>query len=198
MAHPEPSFHTAEMVRALIDEEHAWPRYETLYGELVVTPAPGGAHNWIADRLCAELLAYLDRWPVGMAFSAPADVSWGRRDVLVQPDVFVVPMEQGRRAIRLGGESWAAVRHLLLAVEIVSPGSGRRDRFAKRVLYQRQGVEAYWVIDPERREAEWWTPDAEEPRVERERLAWHPAGADEPFAFDLAARFAVVHGERAP
>ena len=197
MAHREsdaPAFHTAEMVRALIQEDRAWPRFETLYGELAVTPAPEGAHQLLVSELVVELGLYLRRWPVGRVFASPADISWGRSDVLVQPDVFVVPAAQARDAVRLDGPSWGAVRRLVLAVEIVSPGSGRRDRFTKRVLYQREGVADYWVIDLVRREAEVWAPDAEAPRTERERLAWHPEGAGEPFAFELTPRFDEVHG----
>src|SRR5687768_369778 len=29
-----PLYHTAEMVRSLIEETHHWPRYETVHGEL--------------------------------------------------------------------------------------------------------------------------------------------------------------------
>jgi Uma2 family endonuclease len=52
------------------------------------------------------------------------------------------------------------------------------------------GVPLYWVLDPERREAEVWTPERHFPEVERERLTWHPDGADEPLTLDLRALFA--------
>ena len=32
---------TADEVRAMQDEERAWPRYELIDGELLVTPSPG-------------------------------------------------------------------------------------------------------------------------------------------------------------
>ena len=35
-------------------------------------------------------------------------------------------------------------------VEILSPGTGRRDERLKRDLYERVGVDEYWPIDPER------------------------------------------------
>ena len=189
MAHPEPVFHTAEMVRALIDEERGWPRHETFYGELVVTPAPRWPHQWIVGVLHAELLAYLRREPVGVALVAPADISWARPDVLVQPDVFVVP----RTLLGAMHEtmSWTAVTHLLLAVEIASPSTARRDRFAKRVLYQRQGVETYWALDPERQVAEVWTPEATAPVTVGEQLVWHPPGAREPLVLALASLLAL-------
>ena len=189
MAHPAPVFHTAEMVRALIDEERGWPRYETFYGELVVTPAPRWTHQTVALTLATELRAYLQRERVGVVFVSPADISWGRPDVLVQPDVFVVPRTLLGAMHETG--SWVSVTHLLLAVEIASPSTERRDRFAKRALYQRQGVETYWTLDPERRVAEVWTPEATEPVSASEQLVWHPAGARAPLVLALDALLAL-------
>lgn len=34
--------------------------------------------------------------------------------------------------------------------------------------------------------AEVWTPDAQFPIIERERLTWHPRGALAPFVFELS------------
>jgi Uma2 family endonuclease len=173
-----PAYHTAEMVRALINETHHWPRYETVYGELLVTPAPRPEHQEIVRRLIVALSAYLERERVAHVFMSPADVSWGT-DTLVQPDVFAVPLEEAR------ARSWSAIRTLLLAIEIVSPGSARADRFTKRRLYQEVGVPLYWLIDADEGLAEIWTHDAQFPRVERDTLIWQPSGASAPFALSV-------------
>ncbi len=34
-------------------------------------------------------------------------------------------------------------------IEVLSPGSRRRDRLDKRDLYEQHGVKEYWLIDPE-------------------------------------------------
>jgi Uma2 family endonuclease len=132
-----PIYYTADMVRALPDDGN---RYEVVHGELLVTPAPRLWHQKLVWRLGAALETYLHGEPVGEVFASPADISWGR-DVLVQPDVFVVPPEEAR-ALR-----WGSIRTLLLAVEILSPSSRRADRFTKRRLYQERGVVTYWMID---------------------------------------------------
>jgi Uma2 family endonuclease len=175
-----PIYYTADMVRALPDDGN---RYEVVHGELLVTPAPRGVHQLLVTRLVTALANYLEREPVGTALVAPADISWGREDVLVQPDVFVVP---GRVGMNL---EWPDVRGLLLAVEVLSPSSVRADRFVKRRAYQEQAVPLYWIVDADERQVEIWAPDAQLPEVERVRLQWHPAGAAQAFALSLADLF---------
>lgn len=194
MARPQPKnaaseFYTADMVRTLNEANPRWwPRYEAVEGELLVSPAPREQHQLIAQELLVELTLYLRRHPVGHAYMSPADISWGRRDTTVQPDVFVVPGDVFA-AFRRGG-GWIAAVHLRLAAEVVSPRTRKADRFTKRTLYQRRCVEVYWALDPDRRLAEVRTPEADLPAVERERLVWAPPEAEAPFVFDLAARFA--------
>ena len=60
-----------------------------------MSPAPGGWHQEVAARLFVALRFYLERERVGHAFLSPADISWGP-DILVQPDIFVVSLEQAR------------------------------------------------------------------------------------------------------
>lgn len=174
-----PLYYTADMVRALPDDGN---RYETVHGELLVTPAPHLWHQEVVARLFVPLRGYLEREPVGHALASPADISWAP-DVLVQPDVFVADRDQVRTM------DWEQIRHLLLAVEVLSPSSARADRFTKRRLYQEVGIPAYWIVDPDRRLVEVWTPGARAPEVERERLRWHPAGAVTPFTLDLEELF---------
>jgi hypothetical protein len=48
-------------------------------------------------------------------------------DVLVQPDVFVVPRDDARTL------TWSRMRTLLLVAEVLSPSSMEGDRFLKRL-----------------------------------------------------------------
>ena len=172
-----PEYYTADMVRALPDDGN---RYELLWSELLVTPAPVKVHQRIVRRLVVLLDAYCARFGLGETFASPADISWGS-DTLVQPDMFVVTPDQA------AAPDWSAVRDLLLVVEVLSPSTARRDRFHKRKLYQQQGVAIIWLVDPDRRLVEVWTPDAHFPVVETERVSWHPADTTEPLVIDIAA-----------
>ena len=174
-----PIYYTAEMVRALPDDGQ---RYETVYGELLVTPSPRELHQRVLQRLQLAVGNYLDRYPVAATYSSPADISWGP-DILVQPDLFVVDLEQARTG------NWARMQLLLLAIEILSPSTTRYDRFTKRRLYQEVGIPSYWMVDPERRLVEIWTPGATAPFVETEGLYWHPHGAPMPLEIDVQRLF---------
>ena len=170
-----PSFYTADMVRSLPDDGK---RYETVHGELLVTPAPSARHQHAIRELSGRLYPYLKQFPVGTLFTSPADISWAP-DVLVQPDIFVVTASEARAL------EWSRMRSLLLAIEVLSPATQRYDRFTKRRLYQEYRVGCYWMVSIDERAAEVWSPDATVPRQERERLVWYPAGAAEPLIIPL-------------
>jgi Uma2 family endonuclease len=158
-----PEYFTADMVRALPEDGQ---RHEVVLGELLLTPAPGWQHQRIVGRLFRLLAAACDEIGTLEAMIAPADVSWGE-DTLVQPDIFVVPKE-----LAIAGEP-ARAPALALVAEVLSPSTARQDRLPKRALYQRQGVATIWLVDPEQRLVEVWTPDSSRPRVERDELTWH-------------------------
>ena len=171
-----PTYYTADMVRAFPEDGN---RYEVVHGELLVTPAPRLSHQLVVTRLATALSNYLVQYPVGVVLVSPADISWGRRDVLVQPDVFVLSQQDAQT------DDWKRVRRLLLVVEVLSPSTARADRFVKRRRYQEAGVPLYWIVDAEQQQTEVWTPDAEFPTIERDQLVWQPSGAAEPFLLTL-------------
>ncbi len=171
MSMPAAPYYTAEMVRALPDDGK---RYETVHGELLVSPSPRLAHQIVLQRLTLELGNYLKGIGVEGLFCVDADISWGP-DILVQPDLFIADPGELKRA-----ESWSDIQTLHLVVEILSPSSLRADRFTKRRLYQEQRIPAYWVVDVDHQQVEFWTPETLFPVVEHERLTWrHPAAATE-------------------
>ena len=174
-------YYTRDEVLALPDDGN---RYELVYGELLVSPSPALRHQLALSRLFAALFSYVEKQGLGRVLVSPADLSWGRSDVIVQPDVFVIASSHALL------NSWEELRHFHLFVEVVSPSSLRNDRFTKRRLYQAMGVPLYWVIDPVHRNAEVWTPEATTAAVEHPRLTWHAAGASEPLVVDLDKLFA--------
>ena len=115
---------TADEVRALMDESRPAPRYELIDGELLVTPAPGPKHQMAAVLLWQKLQQYVQPRGLGTAYVSPADIELAPGSI-VQPDVFVVPPSEAPL------QRWSEVRRLLLAAEVLSPGSARHDRVRK-------------------------------------------------------------------
>ena len=178
---------SASEVRQLIaDNPRLDPRYELVDGELLVTPSPTRWHQRAVLELGALLRAYLEVHRVGVALISPSDVEL-EPEFLSQPDAFVVPMREWKRLRR----DDSVIRELMLAVEVLSPSSGRHDRVRKRPKYQRHVAE-YWIVDLEARLLERWRPGDERPEVLTEKLEWSPEGATVPFALDLSHFFAAV------
>jgi Uma2 family endonuclease len=165
-----------------------WPRYEVVDGELLVTPAPGIDHQLAIGELFVLLKAYVEEMGIGHVLFSPSDVEL-KRGGLVQPDLYVMSREETIRARRAN-----KARRLLLAVEVLSPGSERADRGRKRELYQAR-VPCYWLFDLEARHVEVWLPGRPRPTIAVDRLEWHPAGASRPFELDLRRYFAKVAGQ---
>lgn len=181
---------TAAEVRSLIEASPlASPRYELVGGELLVTPSPSPRHQNALRLLNAALSDYLEREPVGVPLFSPSDVELEEED-LRQPDGFVVPMDEWRRVLQEGNP----VRKLTLAIEILSPSSGRYDRVQKRPGYQRN-VPEYWIVDVDSRLVERWRPADERPEIITQMLTWHPERALSAMELDLGVFFARVHGE---
>ena len=177
-----PTYYTADAVRAMPDDGN---RYETVHGELLVTPSPKLWHQAILGRLLVSLDRYLEENHVGVVLASPADISWSE-DTLVQPDVFVADLDQARTL------DWREVKTLLLVIEVLSPSTARYDRFTKRRLYQEVEVPDYWIVDLDRRLVELWTPSKELPDTVRDEVTWHPKDAAKPLTLKLDELFRPI------
>src|SRR5690348_7322124 len=162
---------TAREVRELIARNPLrTPRYELVDGELLVTPSPTALHQRAIHRLWRALDGYLQRNPIGEAWTSPFDVEL-EPETITQPDLFVLPIHEVRRAIAEG----LPARELLLAIEALSPTSGRVDKVEKRLVYTRR-VQEYWIVDVDSRLFERWRQHESRPEVVVDSLVWHPRG----------------------
>ena len=174
--------YTAEMVRDLPDDGN---RYETVHGELLITPRQRPWHQIVLSRLNTALTDYLHDQPVGYLLQSPADISWGE-EILVQPDIFVVDPDEASTY------DWTLMKTLLFVGEVTSDTTTDADRITKRLLYQSVGVPAYWVVDPNQKVVDVWVPDATVPEVNKKTVEWHPTGAQEPMVLDLRELFSPL------
>jgi Uma2 family endonuclease len=116
-------------------------KYELSEGALLVVPRPVFFHQ----RATARLVALLDE-QLPERFTAGGDVEVivepGAAATVRVPDVVVV-----RSEVAATNPARFAAGDVLLAVEIVSPGTGRTDRVTKLHEYALAGIPGYWVID---------------------------------------------------
>ena len=180
---------TVDEVRAMQDEERPWPRYELIDGELLVTPGPRRVHQYAVVELFRMLDPYVRAQGVGVVELSPADIEL-ELGTIVQPDVFVSPLIDGRRPMH-----WPQTTSLILAVEVISPSNLRADRVTKRGFYTRRDVAEYWVIDLDARIVERNIGKDPRPEVLDATLEWNPSGASQPLVIDLPAYFSRVFAE---
>ncbi|MBY0488266.1 MAG: Uma2 family endonuclease [Gemmatimonadaceae bacterium] len=167
---------SVEDVWAIPEDGH---RYETVDGELLVSPAPRYGHQAVAMALYAALREWVRARGIGVVLVSPADIILDPY-TLVQPDVFVLP-PVGQDV--MWGKAPAPAP--LLAIEVLSPGTARNDKLRKRPRLQRAGIEC-WLVDPEAQLVERWLPEADRPEVCVTSVRWEPSGSPEGCAIPLA------------
>ena len=180
---------TAAAVRALPDDPAR--RFECVDGELLVSPSPRLPHQSAIGVLFRALDAHVRQHGIGTVVMAPSDLELDPF-TLVQPDLFVLPLVDGRlpRSVDEAGPP-------VLLIEVLSASTARADRVTKRQRYQRFGVE-YWIVDLDARLFERWRPDADRPDVCTDRLTWAVPTLAEACTLALDRYFAEVLGEIPP
>jgi Uma2 family endonuclease len=175
---------TVDLLDALPESNE---RFELIDGELYVTPSPGFEHQSVVGELFVRLVIYIRDAAARScrAVISPSDV-WRepRQENRVQPDVYVVGLNEGARP-----PYPFHLRHLLLAVEVASPGNPLLDYHVKRAVYAAERVGEYWIFNPEQRTVTRFVGRDDRGTVVSDQLEWRPAGAAEAFVLDLPAFF---------
>lgn len=110
-----------------------------------MTPSPTPVHQLVSINIEYALVHHTRESNLGTVLHAPTDLHLAPDNVLV-PDIIFVRHDRlhiiGPRAIDAAPD---------LVVEILSPGTRRRDLDVKRELYARFRVPEYWIVDPKAR-----------------------------------------------
>jgi Uma2 family endonuclease len=167
---------TLEMLHALPDDGK---RYELVDGELLVSPSPSREHQRVAGAFYLLLAPWAREHGLDVYY-APAAVQFSDQREL-QPDLFAEPLAERHRP--------RDRTRPVLAIEVLSPSTARYDRVTKRHVYMEEGVNEYWIVDPEGRTVERWTQGEERPEVLERVLSWTPPGGPT-LDVDLVALFA--------
>ena len=117
-------------------------RYEIIDGELFMVPSPNEAHQRFLVTLTINLANYVRKNKLGSVYCAPFDVLFSEEDI-VQPDIIFVS-NKNKKIITKSNIQGAPD----LLIEILSPGTSKRDLGIKKKLYAKNGVHEYWIVDP--------------------------------------------------
>ena len=170
---------TLEEVDALPEDGN---KYELLYGELLVSPAPGPRHELIAARLNELLVPYVSEHQLGLVFLPRSIVQ--RKRSRAEPDLSV-------RASFDPDLSWDDAPTPFLVVEILSPSNRRTGLASKRRYYTEIGVDEYWIANPARGVVMVVRPGHADVETS-DTLTWHPKGAATPLTIDVRALFGTA------
>lgn len=120
----------------LIDE-----RFEIINGiRYDLKPSPTVKHQFLVTGIWNPLHSTCHS--NGIFLVAPIDVHLDENNTL-QPDVIFIT--NGNMSIIQDDKIMGAPD---LVVEILSPGTGKRDKTMKKDNYARFGVKEYWIVDP--------------------------------------------------
>lgn len=125
-------------------------RYELIEGELYVSTAPELIHQRTIGKIFRAFTIYLDDHPLGEILYGPGVILSDYDGVI--PDLVYLSNER-RDEIATGTRIYGAPN---LVIEVLSPGmqNMERDRKVKLKLYDKYGVDEYWIVDTRARAIE--------------------------------------------
>lgn len=129
------------------DWEH--PHAEWVNGEAVMMAQISDEHNAVGKFLIAALDLFNEANDLGVIRYEPFQMKTGPKLPGRSPDLLFVAKKNADRLKRLYLDGPAD-----LVIEIVSISSRSIDRGTKYGEYEQGGVKEYWLIDPERKQAE--------------------------------------------
>jgi Uma2 family endonuclease len=133
--------------------EHHWenPHVEWIEGVVVLMAPIGDAHNAVTTFLIHVIDLYVQKHDLGTIRTDPFQMKTGAKLPGRAPDILFVSKKNAHRLRKthLAGPAD-------LVVEVISPGSRGLDRGDKLYEYDKGGVPEYWLLDPERKKAEFY------------------------------------------
>lgn len=151
--------------------EHSWTveeyenlhddkRYELIDGKLILMESPTITHQRIIAEIYLQLsLQIRSKGGPCEVFLSPLDVRMVKEEnTILEPDLFIVCDSEKTTGKRIEGTPD-------FVLEVLSPGTRRKDMVTKLGKYMDAGVREYWMIDPDKRvllrylAAEDWIPE---------------------------------------
>lgn len=161
-----------------------WDLSQIINGEEIMSPSPKSPHQNASRNLQWTLESYVRKHGLGDIWNAPMDVIFEEDYNRLQPDLIFISKEKKDIV-----QDW--IRGVPdMVVEIVSKSTVKMDTVVKKEIYERYGVQEYWLLKPEKRILEIYT-------LTDERYKLHASfGEDDvvssPLFHDLAFKLNII------
>ncbi len=117
---------------------------ELIDNQIYMSPAPFSSHQKLLLKLANKLVEIVENVNLGEVIIAPFDVKLDATRNAVQPDITVILKSNPNQIV---DGRYVGIPDLV--VEILSPGNKEHDLVTKKDLYEKFGVQEYWIVDPE-------------------------------------------------
>lgn len=115
-----------------------------------MTPPVGWGHGEIEARFSRILVEYIDGKKLGKVFGSSTGYNLPSGDAL-EPDLSFVATTRWLKGPQVSrGQFLKVVPNLV--IEILSPATAQRDRLDKKKIYEMNGVDELWLVDPNKRD----------------------------------------------
>ena len=117
--------------------------YEIIGGEKFMAAAANPMHALILFKISKLIDNYMDDHDGGFVFTDTIDVHFQNGDIFM-PDVTVITSKNTDIII------WDGAIYGVpdMVVEVLSPSTRKKDLTIKKDIYEENGVNEYWIVDP--------------------------------------------------
>lgn len=140
---PEILIHPPKTIQEVWESLPEGTLCQLINNKLVMSPAPQNLHQVVLGEIFVEISLFLRKNKIGEVRIAPFDVHFSDDDIL-QPDLLFIKNEK-LNLVRNKGLFGAPD----IVIEILSPSTSYLDFQEKRFIYERNGVQEYFLVEPE-------------------------------------------------
>jgi Uma2 family endonuclease len=118
---------------------------ELIDNQIYMSPTPLFKHQKTIQSIFKELDKIVEEKGKGSIIVAPFDIKLDKTQNSVQPDIIVILKNNPNQVTEDG--RYTGVPDLL--IEVLSPSNKEHDLIKKKDLYEKFGVQEYWIVDPD-------------------------------------------------
>ncbi|MEP6928044.1 MAG: Uma2 family endonuclease [Ginsengibacter sp.] len=115
---------------------------QLINNRLTMSPSPIDIHQVVLNEINIEISLFLRKNKIGKLRIAPYDVHFSKQNIL-QPDILFIKNENQNK---IQSKGLFGVPDLI--IEILSPSTSNLDWEVKKLIYERYGVQEYFIVEP--------------------------------------------------